>query len=93
MNKFLLLFLVSISYAQVSDYAYTGAEASAMAGAVVAEAGSNWSIFHNPAGITEVDGLQISFGGGKLYGYDWLPASNLSCTAPIPGRGVVPLRL
>ena len=73
----------------VSDNAYTHAEVSAMAGAVVAEAGSNWSIFHNPAGITEIDGLQISFGGGKLYGYDWLPASNLSCTAPIPEIGII----
>ncbi|SVD68122.1 uncharacterized protein METZ01_LOCUS420976, partial [marine metagenome] len=49
-----------------------------MAGAVAAEAGNNWSIFHNPAGITEVDGLQVSLGGGKLYGYDWLPTLNLS---------------
>ena len=90
MTKFLLLLLLSFPLAQtVSDYAYTHAEVSAMAGAVVAEAGSNWSIFHNPAGITEVDGLQISFGGGKLYGYDWLPASNLSCTAPIPEIGII----
>ena len=73
----------------VSDNAYTHAEVSAMAGAVVAETGSNWSIFHNPAGITEVDGLQVSLGGGKLYGYDWLPASNLSCTTPIPGIGTI----
>jgi len=73
----------------VSDNAYTHAEVSAMAGAVAAEAGSNWSIFHNPAGITEVDGLQISLGGGKLYGYDWLPASNLSCTTPIPEIGTI----
>jgi len=73
----------------VSDNAYIHAEASAMAGAVVAEAGSNWSIFHNPAGITEVDWLQVSFGGGRLYGYEWLPASNLSCTVPIPIIGTI----
>ena len=60
-----------------------------MAGAVAAEAGSNWSIFHNPAGITEVDGLQVSFGGGKLYGYDWLPASNLSFTTPTQEIGTI----
>jgi len=82
MTKFLLLLLLSFPLAQtVSDNAYTSAEVSAMAGAVVAETGSNWSIFHNPAGITEVDGLQVSLGGGRLYGYEWLPASNLSCTA------------
>ena len=90
MIKFLLLFLLSFPLAQtVSDYSYTHAEVSAMAGAVAAEAGSNWSIFHNPAGITEVDGLQVSFGGGKLYGYDWLPASNVSGTAPIPIIGTI----
>ena len=90
MTKFLLFLLLSFPLAQtVSDYAYTHAEVSAMAGAVVAESGSNWSIFHNPAGIAEVDGLQVSLGGGKLYGYDWLPASNLSCTAPIPIIGTI----
>ena len=90
MIKFHLLLLLSFTLSQtVSDYSYTHAEVSAMAGAVAAEVGSNWSIFHNPAGITEVDGLQISLGGGKLYGYNWLPASNVSCTTPIPIIGTV----
>ena len=89
MNKFLLLFLVSIPYAQVSDYAYTHAEASAMTGAVVAEAGSIWSIFHNPAGITEVDGTHISAGSGKLYGFNWLPSYNLSGITPLPVIGKI----
>ena len=90
MSKLLFFLIASFPLAQtVSDYAYTGAKVSAMAGAVVAETGSNWSIFHNPAGITEGDGLQISLGGGKLYGYDWLPISNLSCTTPIPEIGTI----
>ena len=89
MTKILFLFLVSIPYAQVSDYAYTHAEVSAMAGAVVAESGSNWSIFHNPAGITEVDGIHISAGSGKLYGFNWLPSYNLSGTTPIPVIGKI----
>jgi len=84
-----ILFFAPLFTQTVSDYSYTHAEVSAMAGAVAAEAGSNWSIFHNPAGITEVDGLQISLGGGKLYGYNWLPASNLSCTTPIPIIGTI----
>ena len=85
---FILLFTPLLTQT-ISDNAYTHAEVSAMAGAVVAETGSNWSIFHNPAGITEVDGLQVSLGGGRLYGYDWLPASNLSCTTPIPKIGTI----
>ena len=92
MPKFLFLFILSFSFAQtVSDYAYTHAEASAMAGAVVAEAGSNWSIFHNPAGITEVDGTQISIGSGKLFGFNWLPAYNLSGTTTFPEIGKIGL--
>ena len=89
MTKILFLFLVSIPYAQVSDYAYTHAEVSAMAGAVVAEAGSNWSIFHNSAGITEVDGTHISAGSGKLYGFNWLPTYNLSGTTLLPVIGKI----
>ena len=61
MIKFILLLLLSFPLAQtVSDYAYTHAKVAAMAGAVVAETGSNWSIFHNPAGITEIDGTHQS---------------------------------
>ena len=90
MTKFFLIILFSFSFTQIaSDYTYTHAEVSAMAGAVAAESGGNWSIFHNPAGISEVDGLHISFGGGKLYGYDWLPSNNLNCTAPIPRIGTI----
>ena len=89
MYKYLyIIFLaLTVSFAQVSDYAYTGAEASAMAGAIVAEKGDNWSIFHNPAGITEIDGIYFSAGGGKLYGFNWLPIYNLNCIIPISKIG------
>ena len=33
--------------------------------------------------------MQVSLGGGRLYGYDWLPASNVSCTTPIPIIGTI----
>ena len=69
MQKYLYFFLLTASFAQVSDFAYTGAEVSAMAGAVVAEKGNNWSIFHNPAGLTEIDGTHFSAGGGNLYNF------------------------
>ena len=59
MFKYLYFFLLTVSFAQVSDFAYTGAEASAMAGAVVAEEGNDWSIFHNPAGLTEINGTHF----------------------------------
>ena len=87
MHKYLYSFLLTISFAQVSDYAYTGAEASAMAGAIVAEKGNNWSIFHNPAGLTEINGTQFSAGGGRLYGFNWLPIYHLNSIIPIPEIG------
>ena len=80
---FILLFTPLLTQT-ISDYAYTHAEVAAMAGAVVAEGGSNWSIFHNPAGITEVDGTHLSAGSGNLYGFKWLPAYNLSGTTSLP---------
>ncbi|SVD36152.1 uncharacterized protein METZ01_LOCUS389006, partial [marine metagenome] len=46
MQKYLYFFLLTASFAQVSDYTYTGSQASAMAGAIVSEKGGNWSIFH-----------------------------------------------
>ena len=84
MFKYLYFFLLTASFAQVSDFAYTGAEASAMAGSVVAEEGNDWSIFHNPAGLTEINGTHFSAGGGKLYGFKWLPAYHLNGIIPLP---------
>ena len=54
MYIYLIIFLLSLSFSQISDYSFTGAETSAMAGAVVSEEGNIWNIFHNPAGLTEV---------------------------------------
>ena len=87
MHKYLYFFILTVSFAQVSDYTYTGADASAMVGAVVAEKGNNWSIFHNPAGLTEIDGTHFSAGGGNLYGFKWLPAYHLNGISHFPGFG------
>ena len=92
MLKYFYLFILSITFSQtVSDYAYTGAEASAMAGAVVSEEGSDWSIFHNPAGMVEIEKMRFSAGGGNLYGFNWLPAYHLNGILPIPGIGKIGL--
>ena len=94
MFKFYCILLFAPLFTQtISDYAYTSAEVSAMAGAVVAEAGSNWSIFHNPAGITEVDGIHLAAGSGNLYGFKWLPAYNLSGTTSLPIIGKISFAL
>ncbi len=94
MFRFYCILLFAPLFTQtISDYAYTHAEVAAMAGAVVAEAGSNWSIFHNPAGITEVDGTPLSAGSGNLYGFKWLPAYNLSGTTSLPIIGKISFAL
>ena len=39
--------------------------------------------------IKEVDGTQISIGSGKLFGFNWLPAYNLSGTTTFPEIGKI----
>ena len=87
MHKYIVIFLLTTSFAQVSDYAYTGAEATALAGAIVAQRGGSESIFHNPAGIVEINMIQFSIGRGNLYGFSWLPAYHINGVIPISGIG------
>jgi len=90
MYKFLYLIIMATSYGQaVSDQTYMGAEATALAGAIVSQQGSSESIFHNPAGLAGLDAIQFSAGGGNLYGFNWLPAYHLSGVLPLPGMGTM----
>ena len=94
MYIFLYFILITASFSQtLSDNAYTGAQVFAMAGAVVSEEGDDWSIFHNPAGITEIDKIRFSTGGGNLYGFNWLPAYYMNGIATIPRIGKFELSL
>ena len=47
----------------VSDYIYIGHTANATAGAVVSQQGSNWCLYHNPSGLTDVKDIQLSRNG------------------------------
>ena len=88
MKNILYIILISFITSQtVSDYAYFGADASALAGAVVASPGGSWSMAHNPAGITEVENLQFSFGSGNLFGFSWLPAYHMNAIIKLPVLG------
>ena len=89
MYKYLCFIFLTVSFTQVSDYGYTGAEASAMAGAIVAEEGGNWSMFHNPAGMVEINGTHFSAGGGKLFGFNWLPSYHLNGIMSLPVIGKI----
>ena len=73
----------------ISDNTYSHAESSAMAWAIVAEKGNEWSIFSNPAGIVEIQDkkLLLGLGTSNLYGYSWLPSHNLTLAAKLPFIG------
>ena len=89
MKKITLLLFASFIYTQVSDNAYLTTESSAMVGSNVAGFGSSNSIFNNPAGLSDVEDIQLSTGGGNLYGFSWLPSYYFSVNAPIPVLGNV----
>ena len=77
-NLFLSLFFVSFSFTQVfSSYDYIGSRATAMSGAVTSGPGGSWSIFHNPAQLSELSGIYFINGYSKIYNLDFLPYSNL----------------
>ena len=85
---FLLLFNTIIAQS-ISDYPYTSAKPTGMVGAVVSEKGSNWSIFHNPAALVEIEGMHFSIGSSKLYGFNWLPFHQINGYLSVPILGKV----
>ena len=89
MKKITLLLFASFIYTQVSDNVYITTESSAMVGSNVAGIGSSNSIFNNPAGLSDIEDIQLSTGGGNLYGFSWLPSYYFSVNAPIPVLGNV----
>ena len=48
-----------------------------MSGAVTSGPGGSWSIFHNPAQLSELSGIYFINGYSKIYNLDFLPYSNL----------------
>jgi len=91
MNKIIILLLASLVFTQVSDNAYVTTESLAMVGSNVAEFGSSNSIFNNPAGLSDLESIHLSAGGGNLYGFSWLPSYYFSMNAPIPVFGNISL--
>ena len=76
MRKFLFLLFITLSSSQVvSDYIYTGVESTGLAGAVVANTGGEWALFHNPAGLAEQRTSAVTVGHSELYGLSFLPYS------------------
>ena len=78
----LILFSSRLLSQSITDYAYTGYEATSLCGAVVANKGDNWSLYHNPSGIIEVDHIKVSFSYSKLYNQSFFPYSNADIIIP-----------
>ena len=91
MNKIIILLLASLVFTQVSDNTYITTESLAMVGSNVAEFGSSNSIFNNPAGLSDLESIHLSAGGGNLYGFSWLPSYYFSMNVPIPVLGNISL--
>ena len=89
MKRILILFLVSITFSQVSNNVYLTTESMAMVGSNVAHIGSENSIFINPARLSEIKKIDFSAGGGNLYGLSWLPSYYFSINTPLPILGNV----
>tara|TARA_Y100000589_G_C27098189_1_gene606879 strand:- start:408 stop:1292 length:885 start_codon:yes stop_codon:yes gene_type:complete len=83
MRRIIFLVLLSSLFSQsISDYAYTGFEGTSLCGAVVAQKGGNWSVYHNPAGLSELDNIQVSFGYSKIFNQSFLPYTNIDVIIP-----------
>jgi hypothetical protein len=80
--------LVSLMMAQVtSDYSYTSADVTATSGAVVANPGGVWSLYHNPSGLADIESISITAGYTNIFNQNFLQFSNSGMVIPIKGFG------
>ena len=77
MKIYIVILIFSVSFAQVfSTYDYVGAKATAMSGSITSGPGGEWSIFHNPAQLSDLKGSNIISGHCRLYGLNFLSYSH-----------------
>jgi len=75
---FIVLLFSSMLLSQgLSDYTFNTAQSSSLAGAVVSNRGGDWSLYHNPATLVELNKNRAFLGYSKLYSQDYLPLSSL----------------
>ena len=86
MKIFLNLFLFlcfNVSAQSITDYAYTGYEGTSLCGSVVSNKGGNWSLYHNPAGIADIDQIEFTFSSSKLFNQSFFPYNNADIVLPL----------
>ena len=73
----IILSFVSVCLSQVfSHYDYTGSKATSMSGAITSGPGSLDNIFHNPAQLSELNGLNLVSGYSRIFNLNFLPYYN-----------------
>jgi hypothetical protein len=88
MKKLILIIIVNISFSQVvSDYSYIGAKATALSGSMVANKGDVNSVFHNPAGLTEIESNELSVGFTNIFNLSFLPFSHFAISLNVSQVG------
>ena len=88
MKKIILILSYPFLFSQsITDYAYTGFDGTSLCGAVVANKGGSWSLYHNPAGLSETDEIQVTFSFAKLFNQTFLPYNNADIIIPLEKIG------
>ena len=79
----IFLFLITISFSQaVNNYSFNTAESASMAGSVVASKGGDWSLYNNPATLSDIQMRQVSINYSNLYNQTYLPLSSYGVIVP-----------
>jgi len=83
-NKiFIIPILIVTCLAQgINDYSFNTPESASMAGAIVASEGGDWSLYNNPATLSDVEKKQLSAGYSNLYNQSYLPLSSYGIIIP-----------
>ena len=88
MKKIFFILSFSFIFSQsITDYAYTGFEGSSLCGAVVANKGGSWSLYHNPSGLSEINNFQVTFSFSKLFNQSFLLYNNADIILPLEKIG------
>ena len=92
-NCIIILCFLSVSFSQVfSHYDYTGSRATSMSGAVTSGPGSLDNIFHNPAQLTDLNGLNLVSGYSQIFNLSFLPYYNFGISWMTRSAGIATCR-
>ena len=87
---FLFVLLVTVFSqslrAGVFDNRYPSAQAAAMSNATVALIGDVWAPYYNPAGLANINGIQVASAVQRLFNQPFLQNAFFGAAMPLPGK-------